>query len=133
MKIRHCLLGWLAAMQVASLAAGFTPLTRLEKSEFLADTPAYPNASLSLKHLIDGDLKTDFASRDLGTNTVVEIGFGKAAAIAAIRHVDRNDPATVASSVFTFLDEAGREVAVVPVTHVNKRAGETFHISLMKE
>ena len=46
--------------------------------------------------------------------------------VTAFRHVDRNDPATIAASELVFTDAAGQKFSSTPVAHVNKRGGETF-------
>ena len=115
-------------VQVAVAAAGFTPLEQIAGPKFLNSPPGYPGGRLDATNLIDGNLKTEFASADLGTNTVVEFGFAQPGLVAAIRHVDRNDPATVAESEFEFFDATGTRTAAYPVTHVNRRHGETFFI-----
>lgn len=111
-----------------ALGAGFTPLTPVPNPTIASLSPVYSNGQLALANFIDGDLKTEFASMDQGTNTVVEFGFNKPTEIAAIRHVDRNDSATIVASEFEFLDARGARVALVPMVHANQRHGETFFI-----
>lgn len=111
-----------------AFGGALTPLIPVPRPTAVAKSPEYPNGQLGLTNFIDGNLKTDFASKDQGTNTIVEFNFGKPTEIAAIRHVDRNDRATIATSEFEFFDEAGSRIDVVPFKHVNKRHGETFFI-----
>ncbi len=70
-------------------------------------------------------LDTD-ASNGNGTNTYVELEFPEPVTLAGFRHVDRNDPATVAESELVFLNDGSNAVARVAVTHVNERGGATF-------
>lgn len=112
-----------------SIAAGtFTPLLPLPKPELLQDSTEDPGGNFAIAHFFDGKVKTEFASRDAGTNTMVHLDFGKPTRFAAMRHVDRNDGATVARSELEFFDGAGRKVATVPVQHANQRSGETLFI-----
>jgi hypothetical protein len=80
---------------------------------------------LALANFFDGNPRTEFASHDAGTNTVVDLDFTKPTLITAIRHIDRNDPATVAASEMEFYDANGQKVSSVQITHANKRSGET--------
>ncbi len=83
-------------------------------------------ANISLGNILDGKPQTEYSSNAKGTNTFIEFDFTAPVRVTAFKHVDRNDPATVASSELTFLDGAGGVLATVPVTHVNQRAGVTF-------
>ncbi len=55
----------------------------------------------------------------------MEFRFAEPARVAAFRHVDRNDPATIAASELVFMNDKGRTVATVPVTHANERGART--------
>lgn len=114
--------------QLALPADKFTPLVPLPKPALLKDCSEDPGGNFAIAHFIDGNVKTEFASRDAGTNTVVHLDFGKPTRFAAMRHVDRNDGATIARAELEFFDGSGRKVAVVPVKHANKRSGETLYI-----
>jgi alpha-mannosidase len=107
-------------------ARSFTRLEPLPAPKIIASTPAYPGGHHKVGNLLDGKPRTEYSSNSKGTNTFVEFDFGAPTAIAAFRHVDRNDPATVAASELSFLDAAGAVVKTVEVQHVNKRGGETF-------
>src|SRR5208337_2105712 len=48
--------------------------------------------------------------------------------LGGFRHVDRNDPANVAASRFTFIDEAGNPGNMVSVQHAGRRAGLTLFV-----
>lgn len=76
--------------------------------------------------LLDGNPATAYASKGKGIETFVEFDFGKPVPIAAFKHVDRYDPATIAESQLTFTDAEGKPLASVPVRHVNRRGGETL-------
>lgn len=112
--------GWLAS------GAPFTPLVQL---------PVHITASSSqfddhykVENLLDGKVDTEYASQNGGTNTAVEFDFGAAVQIAAFRHLDRNDPATIAMSELEFFDGNGQLVSSMSVTHTNRPGGETFLI-----
>ncbi len=117
-----------AVLLLASVSARaqFTPLTPLPAPRVVASTTAYPGGSHEVAHLTDGNPKTEYSSDGKGTDTFVEFDFGAPARIGAFRHVDRNDPATIAVSELVFSDASGGVVATVPVAHVNQRGGETF-------
>src|SRR5437588_10285937 len=107
-------------------AGAFTRLEQLPSPRISASTEAYPGGKQDAGNLIDRDLATEYSSNGKGINTIVEFDFGEPKRIAAFRHVDRNDPATVASSELLFFDGKTNLLATVPVTHVNQRAGVTF-------
>jgi hypothetical protein len=117
-----------AVLLLASVSARaqFTPLTPLPAPRVVASATAYPGGSHEVAQLIDGNAKTEYSSDGKGTDTFVEFDFGAPARIGAFRHVDRNDPATIAASELVFSDASGGVVATVPVAHVNQRGGETF-------
>ncbi len=108
--------------------AQFTPLTPLPAPRITSSAAAYPGGSHEASHLLDGIVKTEFSSDGRGIGTFVEFEFAASAQVGAFRHVDRNDPATIAASELIFSDPAGAVVATVPVTHVNQRGGETFFV-----
>jgi hypothetical protein len=107
-------------------ASGFTRLMPLPKPEILTNSPAYPGGAHEAVHLLDGDPRTEYSSSSRGTNTVVEFNFSGPVLLGGFRHVDRADPATVASSELSFFDMAGKQVGSLPVTHANQRSGVTF-------
>ena len=111
--------------QMSTSQAGFTRLEALPAPKILASAEAYPGGRHEPGNLVDGDPKTEYSSNGKGTNTFVEFDFGAPARIAAFRHQDRNDPATVAGSELTLLDAAGNAVTNVSITHVNRRGGVT--------
>jgi len=107
-------------------AAGYTRLEQLPPPKILAASDAYPGGQHEAYNLLDGNPASDYSSNGKGTNTFVEFDFGKPVQILGFRHVDRNDPATVARSELTFTDEAGKVLSTWPVHHVNRRAGVSF-------
>ena len=116
--------GWFAS------GASFTPLAPLPTPRIVSSFPQLRNASdkYNVTNLVDGNLKTEYASKDAGTNTEVEFDYGFPVSIAAFRHVDRDDPATVATSKLEFFDGNGQLISTASVQHVNRPAGETIFI-----
>jgi alpha-mannosidase len=109
-----------------SLPDSFTRLKQLPKPRIVASTEAYPGGNHNAGNIIDGKIPTEYSSNSKGTNTVIEFDLGRPTRVAAFRHIDRNDPATIATSELTFLDGSGNPVSTVPVKHVNQRGGVTF-------
>ncbi|MDE3067435.1 MAG: hypothetical protein KGJ60_07765 [Verrucomicrobiota bacterium] len=120
-RLSALLLGW------ATSASAFTSLAPVTMTRIVSSSPAY-SEQFAVAHLVDGNSKTEYASKDQGTNTMVEFDFGRPTRIVAFRHVDRNDAATVAASKLEFYDAGGKLIRTVPVTHVNRRGGETFFV-----
>jgi alpha-mannosidase len=122
--------GWLGTPlgQPADGAApgSFVRLVPLPAPRLVTSAAAYPGGAYEAVHLVDGKVRTEYSSNSQGTNTFIEFDFGKPTSVAAFRHVDRNDPATVASSELDFLDAAGGVISTVPVMHVNQRGGVTL-------
>lgn len=117
----------LAALLAPRLrAATFTRLVPVSAPQIVASSEAYPSGRYDVTNIIDGNPRTEYSSDAKGTNTFIEFDFGQPTLLAAFRHVDRNDPATIAASQLQFLDGSGNEIAKLPVTHVNQRAGTTF-------
>jgi alpha-mannosidase len=104
----------------------FVRLIPLPPPRLAASARAYPGGGFEARNLIDGVLRTEYASDSQGTNTFVELDFGRPTTIAGFKHVDRNDPATVAESELVFSDAASQPVATVAVVHTNTRAGTTW-------
>jgi hypothetical protein len=107
-------------------AAAFTRLIPLPRPKIVASAEAYPGGSFNVTNITDGILRTEYSSSSKGTNTFIEFDFGALTRIAGFRHVDRNDPATVAASELVFTDLGGGVVSTASVTHINRRAGVTF-------
>src|ERR1043165_8320065 len=108
-----------------SVAASFTPLVPVHPKKVFSIGDTLSNG-FPLTNFFDGNLKTEYASHDLGTNTVIQFEFDAATRVTAIRHVDRNDGATVAESQLEFMDENGKWSVAATITHTNQRLGQTF-------
>jgi hypothetical protein len=111
----------------SAFAAEFTSLIPVTTERIVSSSPAFRKA-FAAANLVDGNLKTEYASWNQGTNTVVEFDFGRPTRIVAFRHVDRNNIATVALSVLEFYDADGKLTSAVPVKHVDQPGGTTFFI-----
>src|SRR5579859_7548629 len=109
----------------SSIPTRFTRLVPLPAPRLVSSADAYPGA-YEASRLLDGDGRTEYASNGKGTNTFVEVEFAEPTRLAAFRHVERNDPATVASSELIFTDDAGNTVSRASIKHVNERGGTTF-------
>ena len=92
------------------LPNGFTRLEQVPAPKIVASAEAYPGGNHNVGNIIDGKPRTEYSSNTKGTNTFIEFDFGAPINVAAFRHVDRNDPATIASSELTFLDGSGSVV-----------------------
>ncbi len=108
--------------------AAFTPLIPVPPPRVIHSSTAYPGEAYTVDHLFDGNPKTEYSSASAGTNTFVEIEFPQTVRLRAIRHLDRNDPATVAASELLFLDSDGRVTGTATIPHVNRRGGDTFFV-----
>ena len=107
------------------LPGSFTRLAQLPTPKIVASSEAYPGGGYNVTNMLDGKPQSEYSSNAKGTDTFIEFDFGAPVSVAAFRHVDRNDPATVASSQLTFLDDTGAVVGTAPVKHVNQRGGVT--------
>ena len=108
------------------LPNGFTRLEQVPAPKIVASAEAFPSGTYDVGNITDGKPHTEYSSNGKGTNTFIEFDLGAPTRVAAFRHVDRNDQATIASSELTFLDDSGNVVSKVPVKHVNQRGGVTF-------
>src|SRR5579859_1280026 len=113
--------------QNASRPAHFTRLVQLPAPSLVASTAAYPGP-YEAGNLLDGERRSEYASNGKGSNTFIEVEFSQPTRLAGFRHVDRNDPATVAASELTFMDEAGNALSSLAVKHINERGGVTFFV-----
>jgi len=105
------------------MPAAFTRLEPLPAPKIVASAEAYPGGRHDVGNITDAAPRTEYSSNSKGTNTFIEFDFGAPVNVAAFRHLDRNDPATITASELTFLDGAGAVVGTVPVKHVNQRGG----------
>jgi hypothetical protein len=103
----------------------YTRLVQVPPPKIVAHAASYPG-QYQVANLLDNDAQTEFASNGKGTNTFVELEFNEPTRLMGFRHVDRNDPATVATSELVFMDAGSNVVSTLPVEHVNERGGVTF-------
>lgn len=109
-------------------AQGFTRLAPLPAPKVVRCAEEYPGSSYRAAHLVDGNPRTEYSSNGRGVETFVEFAFEGPVRLAAFRHADRNDPATVAASELALLDAKGDAVATVPVAHTGERAGVAIKV-----
>ena len=115
-----------ASSAPAATPAAFLRLAPLPAPKITSAATEYPGGRYAAANLLDGDPRTEYATDNQGTRTFVEFDFDKPVTIAAFRHQDRNDVATIAASELIFFDAAGKKLAALPVRHVNHRAGVTL-------
>src|SRR5436190_11041722 len=108
--------------------SGFTRLEQLAPPRIIASSDAYPGGQHEASNLIDGVLRAEYASNGKGTNTFVDFDFSRPVRIVAFQHIERNDPATVATSELSFSDENGKTILTVEIKHVNQRKGTTLKV-----
>jgi hypothetical protein len=95
-----------------SASSQFTPLEELPAPSIAASAEAAPGGRQNARNLVDGRVRTEYASNAQGTNTFVEFNLGTPTRIGAFRHVDRDDPATVAASnAVNFIVQASTNLA----------------------
>jgi hypothetical protein len=111
---------------VSPALADFTRLAPLPAPKVVASAEEYPGGNYAVTRLLDGNVKTEFASHGKGTDTFVEFDFGAPVRIGGFRHQDRNDPAIIGESELVFSNAAGKVLGKARVTHVGQRAGITF-------
>jgi hypothetical protein len=111
----------------ASAQEQFVRLLPLPAPKIVSAAQAYFDGKYPATSLLDGNVKTEFASNNASTNTFVEFEFNAPATIGAFRFVDRDDPATVAECELAFFDDSGRQSAKLIVPLKNRRAGVTFY------
>ena len=105
---------------------GFIRLEQLPAPKILAATPAFPGGQHEATNILDGNLRSEYASNGQGTNTFLEFDFGQPVRIVAVEHIDRDDPATIAASELSFSDTNGQPLTTLSVTNVNQRGGATW-------
>lgn len=112
--------------------AQFTPLVPLDTPAIINSATAYPGGSYEADNMVDGiadgSRSSEYASASKGTDTFIVFDLGKPTRIAAFKHVDRFDPATVAAAdlVFSNHSDFSEVIATVAVKHANERGGVTF-------
>jgi len=109
-------------------AAQFTPLTPLPAPEIASSATPYPGGNFNVSRLLDGDMKTEYATDGKGMDTFVEFRFAGPVSVAAFRHIDRKDPATVAASELIFMDDQGTVLSSATVTHAASPAAQTLFL-----
>jgi hypothetical protein len=115
--------GKAAVPNATAAPSSFTRLTPLPSPTIVESAVAF--GGYAAANITDGVVRTEYSSDGKGTNTYIEFDFGRSTRIAAFRHVDRADDATVGSSELTFRDDTNGVVATVPVFHTNKPGSET--------
>ncbi len=87
-------------------ASGYTPLTVIRNVRVCDHSAAFPGGHHEAVNLLDGNVGTEYSSNGAGVGTFVEFDFGQPTALSGMRHVDRNDPATVAQAEIAFSNQA---------------------------
>jgi len=115
-----------AGEPAADHSAQFTPLMEL-RPKIVAGSVAYPGGRYEVANIADGNVRTEYSSASKGTETFIDFDFGRAVPIAGLHHVDRADPATVATSRLTFSGATDFKsvLGTVDVAHANTRGGTT--------
>ncbi|MBE7501139.1 MAG: hypothetical protein HS113_12685 [Verrucomicrobiales bacterium] len=116
-----------ATAATADPQPAYLRLVPVPAPQIVAAAEEYPGGNHKAAHLLDGNPRTEYSSAGRGTDTFVEFDFGTPVALAGFRHLDRNDPATVAASTLVLFAPDGREAGRVNIEHVNQKAGVTFH------
>lgn len=106
----------------------FTLVTPLPPPKIVEASTTYLVGAFDATNITDGNIRSEYSSDGKEKNTFIEFDFGDIVTVAAFRHVDRNDPATIASSKLVFSDNQGKTVATSEVTHANKPGGITHHV-----
>lgn len=110
----------------------FTPLSPLPSPAIIDSSPPYPGGSYNVDNMLDGvadgSWRSEYSSASNGTDTFIVFDFSKPTRISALKHVDRFDLATVATSQLVFSNDRGFDnvLATVDVKHANTRGGLTF-------
>lgn len=108
--------------------ARFTPMAEAPVPKIVASSEAYPGGRFEAANLLDGDPRTEYSSHGKGTETFVDLDFGRAIPLAGFRHLDRNDPATVGRSRLVFSDgpDFAKVLGTVEVEHAAARGADTW-------
>jgi hypothetical protein len=113
------------AQSSGAAASDFVRLVRLPSPTIIDSATPYRGGGNEATNILDGMLRSEYASHAKGTNTFIQFDFGRPTLIAGLRHVDRNDPATIVSSELIFMDESDRVIARTPVAHDRDAERET--------
>ena len=127
---RHFVAGIVMAGWIWSgVALGqFTPLVPVENVRLSGSAEAYPGGSFNAGNALDAKTASEYASASKGTNTFIELQLDRTMRLGAFRHLDRNDPATVAESQLVMMDAERRVTGTATFLHANVRGGETFFV-----
>ena len=112
-------------------AARFTPLLPVTPATIINSAVAYPGGNYDVDNIVDGvadgSRDSEYSSAGKGTGTFIDFDFGKPVRVAAFKHVDRFDPATVdkAKLVFSDVPDFSNVIATITVDHANTRGGAT--------
>jgi hypothetical protein len=100
----------------------------LRNPTIVAHSPAFPGGRYEAVNLLDGCVRTEYSSAGRGIGTFVDFDFGAPVTIAGFKHVDRNDPATVAVAKLVFSADPGFKspIAAVAIVHANARGATTI-------
>lgn len=123
---------WSSANSVAAAnaARSFTPLVPLKSPRVTDCAEEYPGGSYVVEHLVDGREQSEYASNGRGTETFVEFDFGRPVRVRGLRHVDRQDVATVAESqlVFSNTSDFSDVIARETIAHADTPGGRTVEL-----
>jgi alpha-mannosidase len=108
----------------------FTPLTVLPAPQILGQAEEYPSPAFVVSHILDDQTDSEYASAGKGTDTFIDFDFGRSVAIAAFRHVDRQDLATTDTAELIFADQPDFQqvLATETIDHVNAPGGTTMAV-----
>jgi hypothetical protein len=107
--------------------AAFTPLVPLAPPQIIASAEAFHGGNFEARNILDGNLRTAYASAGKGAATFLDFDFGKSVVLAGFQHIDRNDPATVKAArlLFSATPDFGAPLATVEVAHADQSGGTT--------
>ncbi len=119
-------IGSLGTALAGAARSHFIPLVPLASPRIVASAEAYPGSVYLPQNIVDGNERTEYSSNAKGTATFFVFDFGKPTRLAAFEHVDRSDPATVATSELVLSDTAdfAQARAKFSVPRAKTRAGD---------
>ena len=126
MKITNWRLLVVMAM-VGAARAAFTPLLPLASPQLIAHSEAFHGGHYEARNILDGQVRSEYASAGKGAATFLDFDFGKPVLLAGFQHIDRNDPATVKAARLLFSDKPdfSAPLATVEIAHADQRGGTT--------